>query len=35
MQQYDNKSMFYGVKPQIFEKEKQLRSNMTEAEKIL
>lgn len=30
-----NNSMFYGAKPHIFEKAKELRNNMTEAEKLL
>ena len=28
-------SMFYGANPEIFEKEKELRENMTDAEKML
>ena len=31
----DDVSMFYGAKPQIFEKATQLRNNMTQAEKLL
>lgn len=31
----DKRSMFYGTQPIIFERAKELRENMTEAEQIL
>ena len=35
MQRTSQPDMFYGCKPEIFEKAKSLRENMTQAEKIL